>query len=468
MMKTTLWTALVLLQFALPAGPPDEDEPPTAAERAKPPPPFGSKFKDFAPRENKPVPRDARGRIVVNDGYHDGPMIEKLLRGFAKDYPAIASLETIGRSCQGRPLLALRISGDASRDKPALLFAGAHHANELMGTEAVLDIIEQLTTGSASDREVRQWVDRYAIWCIPLVNPDGLHRFFHVSAGEGRKNGRDTNGDGRIEYREGVDLNRNYPFRWHTLGEKGSSGNPAHGRYRGSSPASEPEVQAVMRLAERERFVMLISYHTSGSRVLVPYTIDGARDPYPNTPWIIGAYVAALSDAARPDRRYIPVHNLYTVDGVDQDWHYWRYGTLAYIWELSKTNPPYKPDRDRVIAGARPGWRYMLRRLAEGPTLSGHVLDRATGKPLEAVVSFDEIKTYEKESHTSHPATGRFDRVLPIEGVYHLRAAKEGYRTEVLKVTVGRTWEKITVRLTPSPGSQKKPKNERKTANPRK
>ena len=411
--------------------------------------PFKYRLKGFLERQNQPVPRDDQGRIVTVDGYHDGPMVERLLAAFAEDYPKLATLHEIGTTWQGRKILALRITSSKKheREKPAVLLVAAHHANELLTTEIVLDAISRLTAGYANDPEIRRWVDQYEIWCIPLANPDGLHNFFHVT-GSGRKNGRDTNDNGRIDSRDGIDLNRNYPFRWHSLGEKGSSGKPDHGRYRGPSAGSEPETKAIMALADRERFVMLITYHTSGSRILVPYTIDGARNPHPDAAWIIGATMAALSDAVRTNRDYMPVRKLYSVDGVDQDWHYWRHGTLAYLWEGPLSTPPRK-EREKMLAGARPGWEYLLRRLMSGPTISGYVFDARTRRPLEAVVSIDEIKTFEKERHTSHPDTGRFDRLLPIEGTYHVRVECEGYRPRVVEVPLGHQWKTIHVGLTP-------------------
>ena len=407
------------------------------------------RIEGFLEKRNQPLVRDARGRLVVHDTYHDGPMIERLLTAFAEDYPRIASLREIGETWHGRKILGLRITSGMRHEcrKPAFLFVGAHHANEPWSTEVVLDIIHQLATGYASNPEVRRWVDQYEIWCVPLVNPDGLHNFFHVT-GRGRKNGRDTNDNGLLDASDGVDLNRNYPYRWHSLNETGSNGDPAHGRYRGPSAGSEPETKAVMRLADRERFVMLISYHTSGSKVLVPYTIDGARNPHPDAAWIVGAHLAALSDTARLDRDYTPVRKLYSVDGVDQDWHYWRHGTLAYLWEGPETLPSLE-RREKMIVGARPGWQYLLRRLEEGPTLSGHVHDGRTGKPIEAAVSIDEIETFEGEVHASHPETGRFDRVLPIEGTYHLRVEKSGYRPALFKTCVGRQWKHVRVHLWP-------------------
>lgn len=411
--------------------------------------PYKYQLDGFLDRMGKAAPvKD--GRIIVNDGYHDNFMVEDLLRAFARRYPTIATLHKIGETWQGLDICALKISDNPNdeEDEPAFLFVAAHHASELLSTEFVLDIIEYLTVNYDTDDRVRKLVDSYEIWCVPLVNPDGCFRFFHVT-GTGRKNGRDTNGNGEIDTTDGVDLNRNYPYRWHTLGERSSKSNPEHYWYRGPRPASEPETRAMMRLAEEQRFVMLISYHTSATKLLVPYTIDGVRNPEPSVAWMVGEQIAALSDSCRKDRSYKAVRNLYSVDGTDQDWYYWKYGTLAYILEGPRHNPPYERDRDRMAEGARPGWMYMLERLAQGPTLSGNVVDAETGAPLEAIITLDEIKTFEGEIHTSHPATGRFDRILPAQGTYHINFRKDGYLPKSVEVEVGREWKTITVPLVP-------------------
>ncbi len=411
--------------------------------------PYKYRLDGFLDRMRKPLPMD-NGRIIVNDGYHDNFMVEDLLKAFAERYPTITSLHKIGETWQGRDIWALKISdnADIEEDEPAYLFVAAHHGSELLSTEFVLDTIEYLTVSYDKDEKVRTWVDSYEIWCVPLANPDGCFRFFHVT-GSGRKNGRDTNHNGKIDITDGIDLNRNYPYRWHTLGERSSKSNPKHYWYRGPEPASEPETRAMMRLAEEQRFIMLISYHTSATKILVPYTIDGVRNPEPSVAWMIGEKIAALSDSYREDRKYKAVRNLYSVDGTDQDWHYWKYGTLAYIWEGPRHNPPFERDRDKMAEGARPGWGYMLDRHAEGPTLSGNVIDAESGTPLEAIITLDEIKTFEGEIHTSHPATGRFDHILPAEGTYHINFRKKGYLPRSVEVEVGREWKTITVYLVP-------------------
>lgn len=393
-------------------------------------------------------PREAEGRIDVHDGFHDGPMIEALLAAFAARYPAITALREIGKSVQGRRLLALKISGRAAveEDEPAVLFAGGVHGSEVLGPELVLDIIAELTAGYAAGGDVRRWVDSCAIWCVPLVNPDGNHRYFHVS-GAGRKNGADTNGNGADDRTDGVDLNRNFPFMWNALAERGSSADPAHGRYRGPRPASEPETRAVMALAEAQRFVIAFSFHTAGTKVLVPYTIDGVQSPSPHTAWMIAERIAALASLPEHGCNYKAVRNLYPVDGTDQDWLYHTHGTLAYIIEGPRTSIEAPGPPMPVVKGMRRGWRFALARLFEGPTLSGRVRDAGTGAPLAAELALAEITTYAGERHTAHPATGRFDLVLPAPGIYHLHVAKEGFEPRALAVQVGEERREVEVLL---------------------
>ena len=396
----------------------------------------------FMDRLDQGVPLKPGGEILVNDGYHDHTMIQNLVHAFHESYPGITSLQSIGKTWQNRDIWALKISDNPSteEDEPAFLFVGSHHANELLSSEHVLDIIETLLLNNKTDERVKKWVDTYEIWCIPLANPDGLYRFFHV-CGSGRKNGRDTNLNRDIDVRDGVDLNRNYPFRWNTLGEKGSKSYPLHWWYRGPEAASEPEVKAIMRLSEAQRFIMLISFHTSATKILVPYTIDDVKNPEPSLAWSVGEKLAELSESGRKDRKYKAVRNLYSVDGTDQDWHYWKYGTLAYIWEGARHNPPYEKDRDRMVEGIRNSWGFMLDRMFTGPTISGNVQDAETGEPLEAEIAIQEISTFEAEIHTSHPQTGRFDKLLPFEGIFHLVFQKSGYVTEKIEVSVGKGWK---------------------------
>ena len=93
--------------------------------------------------------------------------------------------ETIGRSVQGRPLVAT-VSGDPEAPLRVLV-VGAIHGDETAGMRVARRLI-----ASPPPHGV-------ALWVVPTLNPDG------VAAG--------TRGNAH-----GVDLNRNFPFAWRPLG----------------------------------------------------------------------------------------------------------------------------------------------------------------------------------------------------------------------------------------------------------
>ncbi len=86
-------------------------------------------------------------------------------------------------------------------------------------------------------------LDGVRLWVIPSLNPDG-------SRSRSRGNSR------------GVDLNRNFPFRWRGGVPKSS------GYYPGPSPASEPETRAAMGFLERIRPEVSVWYHQPWGAVL--------------------------------------------------------------------------------------------------------------------------------------------------------------------------------------------------------
>ena len=212
--------------------------------------------------------------------------VERLLNTWHRDYPDVTRLETIGISHSGRPIYALAISSgpkDSWTTKRSVLLNGAHHGNEPMSVEFVLDAAQRLLRSQTEkDGFAAPILKDTVVWVVPVVNPDGLHRFLEVSSHLGRKNGREhgpMKGPDRVD---GVDLNRNYPFKWGALGNRGSKPWKSSVYYRGPSAGSEPEVQAMMRLADKERFDWALTYHTGTVALLYCYTINGTKSPAPN------------------------------------------------------------------------------------------------------------------------------------------------------------------------------------------
>lgn len=139
--------------------------------------------------------------------------------------------EMIGRSEQGRPIRALRVGSPRARVK--VLVVGAVHGGEQAG-RAVVARLRRARPARGT-----------ALWLVDDANPDG-------SAAGTRHNAN------------GVDLNRNFPYRW----------RPQDGVYEsGPGPASEAETQAMQRFIERERPRVTLWYHQA-LRMVVKSTGD--------------------------------------------------------------------------------------------------------------------------------------------------------------------------------------------------
>ncbi len=358
--------------------------------------------------------------------YRDADAIEAKLKRLAQDHPDVATLHALGTSHEGRTVWGLLLTRDPNA--PAVLLDGAHHGGELLASEMALDAIDQLLTG-----EDKRYLDSLAIWCVPLVNVDGNMHYLHTSREHARKNARDNDNDGTVDSFDGVDLYRNYPTRFGALGEEGSRSYPPHWRYRGPSPASEPEVKALVALAERERFVASLDFHTPAMAVIVPYTDPGMRSPEINEAQTLAERMAAALKQGKTTYRVL--RNLYPVDGTAQDFFRFRYGTLALLLEGPLHNPlPYAEKALPAIVSTRPGYRTLLERVASGPVLSLKV--QTSGKPVEASVVIDELPTRFGEVWTSRPRDGRYERLVDASGTYTVRIAAAGYKTQTQRVAV--------------------------------
>jgi len=142
--------------------------------------------------------------------------------------------QLIGKSVRNRPITAVQV-GDPAGTR-VVLVVGVTHGDEPAGL-SIARAVKRLAAGSQGALSGTQ------LWVIPTVNPDG-------GRADTRKNSR------------GVDLNRNFPFRWR-------DGVPhSSGYYPGPHPASEPETRAVMRFARRIRPDLSIWYHQPWGAVL--------------------------------------------------------------------------------------------------------------------------------------------------------------------------------------------------------
>ena len=159
----------------------------------------------------------------------------------AAAYPDIVRVSTVGHSLEGRDILAVKISDGPDVDdpaEPAVLFMSLHHAREHLTVEMALEIIRLFTEGYGRDPALTNLVNTREIWVLPNINPDGGEYDIATGVYQYWRKNRRLNPGGSV----GVDLNRNYSYRW---GGPGSSDWPSDETYRGPAPFSEPETQVV-------------------------------------------------------------------------------------------------------------------------------------------------------------------------------------------------------------------------------
>lgn len=310
-------------------------------------------------------------------GYHTYDALKSEMAGLASRNGEIAKLVDIGdgfEKTQGRSdrdILAIHIGkGDVSK-KPAVLFVGNHHAREIVTPEIVLKVAQMLTEGYGKDPDITNFVENRDIWLVPMVNPDG-----HKLAAEGndwRKNVNPTNGGGLFDIGPngaGVDLNRNYGFKW---GGPGASADPRSATFRGAGAFSEPETQAIKGLVETRKWQFLMTYHSFSNLILWPW---GHTDAPPPDKRIapIGMELGKLS-GYKPQQSV----QLYPTSGDTTDWAFGTHGILSYTTEIGSWSDGFDPSYSKLPGFWKqnePGARLLLK-LADNPA---HVFGPAIGE----------------------------------------------------------------------------------------
>jgi len=355
---------------------------------------------------------------------------ESQLAALVQAYPHLAQLYKIGETTSWRqPLWGIRISDhpDRDEDEPAVLFTGVHHAREPLGALICQEILRELLENYGSSASHTRLVDSLEIWLVPFVNPEGYDYIMQnrLDFPWWRKNLRDNNGDGVFDpLVDGVDLNRNYDFNW----DEGGDGNPASWFYRGNTPFSEKEIQAVRDLAWRENFVVGVGYHSYGESVLYPW---GNYHRAPDQELIIDIAQRCAAQIGR-----LSGHEAYSVlplngrVGQSSIWMYGELGTMDYIIETGEAYFAATEDIPRITRENVQGALYLMQRTL-GSGVTGHVRDHQTGKPLIAEIHVSGCEASYIKCRRTEATYGRFDRLLAA-GNYTLEIRAPGYKSEIL------------------------------------
>ncbi|XP_049517657.1 carboxypeptidase M-like [Dermacentor silvarum] len=182
--------------------------------------------------------------------YYDHDEMTAFLKYTSERYPDFTKLYTIGKSVEGRDLWVLLVTRDPDNEvllKPNVKYVANIHGDETVGRQLMVYLISHLLIQYNVDPHVRHLVDNTRIHIMPSMNPDGF-----AVAKEGICDGV----TGR-ENARGVDLNRNFPNRYHTQTDE-----------------EQPETTAVRAWSHNIPFVLAASLH--GGVLVASYPYDHA------------------------------------------------------------------------------------------------------------------------------------------------------------------------------------------------
>jgi hypothetical protein len=215
----------------------------------------------------EPLRKGTRGGIFGNY-YLYNEVLQEILQ-LQVQYPSLLKVDSLSiRSIEDRALYTVKVSSSpgANNGKPEVLFSGAMHAYEPIGVSVCMTDITHLCENYSSDPEIQWLVDNRQIYFVPVMNPDGYVYNETYPSMMWRKNRRYNSGGSY-----GVDLNRNYPYKW-AYDNIGSSPNQSAWNYRGAAPASEPETQAVIDFVNAHQFRAWHNHHSPGDVLLIPFS----------------------------------------------------------------------------------------------------------------------------------------------------------------------------------------------------
>ncbi|MCD4701336.1 MAG: T9SS type A sorting domain-containing protein [Candidatus Aegiribacteria sp.] len=218
---------------------------------------------------------------------------------------------TIGQSYEDRDIYMIRLTSPTSGYKPPIYFSSLIHAREPGGNSVLIGFAMWLTSNYDGGDTRAAWIlDNTTVYFVPVANPDG-YTYNMPGGGMHRKNMNFTLGDG-------VDLNRNWGYKW-GYDDSGSSPYPNYPTYRGTSAFSEPETQVQRDFIIDIQPIAAMNYHSYGKWLIYPYGYK--ENTYTPDQSTFVAWSAVMTAQNGYFAGTAP-ECLYAVNGEQNDWMY--------------------------------------------------------------------------------------------------------------------------------------------------
>ncbi|MEZ4803441.1 MAG: M14 family zinc carboxypeptidase [Gelidibacter sp.] len=346
---------------------------------------------------------------------------------FATTYPSLCTLQSIGNTPNGRQLLVLKISDNASQDEaePEFLYTSSIHGDELTGYPLMIRLIDYLLSNYGSDTEATNLVNSTEIYICPLANPDGTYR----------ASGNNTISNPIRANANGQDNNRNYPDNIGGI-------HPSGATY-------QPEVKAFMAFEASRDFVLAANFHGGTEVVNYPYDnttsikhadhdfyerisveyATNAQNDSPGDPTYMTVEYDSPENPASPGVTQGAIW--YTVFGGRQDYmNYYRHSKEVTI-ELS--------DTKFIPANQLPNhWNYNKQAFLDFAKQANYgfqgIVTDESGQPIVAQIAIaghDKLNSYV----FSNADYGDYYRLID-GGTYNVTFSAPGYISQTVSVTV--------------------------------
>ena len=164
----------------------------------------------FFPRVHYPEVKPLKEGELDFEHYPTYGEIHGFLQRWAREYPQILELYSVGRTFEGREIWQVTVTNRETgkdTDKPAMFAEGGRHSGEIASSVSIVQLIHLLVTGYGKDPEITHLVDTKAFYLRPVNNPDGAELFL-LTAQTNRSSVRphDTDQDGLVDEDPGEDL----------------------------------------------------------------------------------------------------------------------------------------------------------------------------------------------------------------------------------------------------------------------